>query len=86
MHQSRCGVECNSCARREKVNCKGCLEMEGSFWGGECQVKSCCESKKLDHCGVCSGFPCEMLAEMGVEEGFDPAPRLERLRKWAGKE
>jgi len=53
------------------------------FWGGVCGVKSCCESKGLDHCGECGGFPCEMLSTMGVEEGFDPAPKLEQCRQWA---
>ena len=25
MFESRCGVRCNICERKEKVNCKGCL-------------------------------------------------------------
>ncbi|MBU3227343.1 hypothetical protein [Clostridium algidicarnis] len=27
MFESRCGVCCNSCERKEKVNCKGCPNM-----------------------------------------------------------
>lgn len=27
-------------------------------------------------------FPCEMLSTMGIEEGFDPAPKLAQCRKW----
>lgn len=83
MHESRCGVCCNSCERRDKVNCQGCLNMKMPFWGGECSVKSCCERKNLDHCGNCPDFPCEILAKMGLEEGYDPAPRLEKLKEWA---
>ena len=85
MFESRCGVSCNSCTRKGQVGCKGCLNMAKPFWGGDCGVKSCCESKKLDHCGECDLFPCAMLATMGVEEGFDPAPKIARCRKWAQK-
>jgi len=85
MFESRCGVCCNSCERREKANCKGCLAMEKPFWGGECGVKSCCESKKLNHCGECSDFPCEMLSNMGKAQGFDPLPKIEMCRKWASE-
>ncbi len=28
MFESRCGVCCESCERREKVHCKGCINME----------------------------------------------------------
>lgn len=46
MFESRCGVCCNSCERKESVKCTGCLKMEKPFWGGDCGVKSCCEGKK----------------------------------------
>lgn len=85
MFESRCGVCCDSCERKEEVGCTGCLTMEKTFWGGECEVKSCCVKKGLDHCGLCADFPCEMAATMGVEQGFDPAPRLEQCRKWAAE-
>lgn len=86
MFESRCGVGCDSCQRKEKVNCKGCVRMESPFWGGECKVKSCCEKKKLDHCGQCVVFPCEMLAEMGKEQGFDPKIKIDQCKKWADEE
>lgn len=83
MYQSRCGVCCDECTRKEKVNCKGCINMKGPFWGGTCEVKSCCEAKNLNHCGECESFPCHMLSTMGVEAGYDPEPRIEQCRKWA---
>ncbi|MDL2238076.1 DUF3795 domain-containing protein [Christensenellaceae bacterium OttesenSCG-928-K19] len=83
MHESRCGVCCNSCEKKEEVHCAGCLSMEKPFWGGMCGVKSCCEKRQLDHCGLCAGFPCEMQQNMGKEQGYDPAPRLEQCRFWA---
>ena len=85
MFESRCGICCGGCERKEEVHCKGCTEMKLPFWGGECGVKSCCEKKGLNHCGECSDFPCEMLAQMGVDLGFDPAPRLLKCREWAAK-
>lgn len=85
MFESRCGVCCNSCGRREQVGCRGCLRMERPFWSGTCGVKSCCEGRALNHCGECPEFPCEMLSTMGVEQGFDPAPKLAQCRRWAGE-
>ncbi|QZY56916.1 DUF3795 domain-containing protein [Crassaminicella profunda] len=64
MFESRCGVCCNNCTRKEQVNCSGCTKMKIPFWGGECLVKSCCENKKLNHCGECDIFPCEMLSNL----------------------
>ncbi len=83
MFESRCGVACGSCERKADVDCTGCLTMEKPFWGGNCGVKDCCEGKGLDHCGLCAEFPCEMIATMGVEFGYDPKPRLDNCRKWA---
>lgn len=83
MFESRCGVCCNNCERKEKVNCSGCINMKKPFWGGECEVKHCGEKKNYNHCGECTIFPCDMLSNMGVEEGFDPAPKIEQCRKWA---
>lgn len=85
MFESRCGVRCNHCERKEQVHCLGCLHMEKPFWSGVCGVKKCCEEKNLNHCGECSQFPCEMLSTMGVAEGFDPQPKIEQCRKWAKK-
>lgn len=83
MFESRCGICCEQCQRRQGVSCRGCVRMDKPFWGGECPVKSCCEEKRLDHCGVCPEFPCALVATMGAEEGHDPAPRLESCRRWA---
>ncbi len=56
--------------------------MPAPFWGGECKVKSCCEGKLLNHCGECDIFPCDMLSNMGKEQGFDPAIKIEQCKKW----
>ncbi|WP_343208674.1 DUF3795 domain-containing protein [Anaerolentibacter hominis] len=85
MFESRCGICCSQCTGKDEVHCDGCLNMEVPFWGSECAVKSCCEEKKLNHCGECADFPCDMLATMGVEEGYDPEPKLKQLRIWASE-
>ncbi len=85
MCSSRCGVDCTQCERKEEVHCLGCNAMTLPFWGSSCEVKACCESKQLLHCGVCEEFPCEMCANMGKDKGFDPAPRLANLKAWANK-
>jgi len=85
MFESRCGVRCDICERKEQVACKGCLEMKKPFWGGECKVKVCCESKKLNHCGECEEFPCERLSNMGKDKGFDPFIKIEQCKKWANE-
>ncbi|MBU5225110.1 DUF3795 domain-containing protein [Clostridium senegalense] len=83
MFESRCGVCCNNCERKENVNCSGCIDMKKPFWGGECGVKYCCEEKNYNHCGECPDFPCDILSNMGVEKGFDPSLKIEQCKKWA---
>lgn len=85
MYESRCGVACGSCERKEQVHCSGCTEMKAPFWGGVCQVKACCEERGLNHCGLCEEFPCKVLSEMGKDQGFDPAEKIARCREWAAE-
>lgn len=85
MVESRCGICCEKCGRKEEVDCTGCISMKTPFWGGECGVKSCCEKRGFTHCGECPEFPCKMEAEMGRDMGFDPEPRLAVCRQWAAE-
>lgn len=82
MCESRCGVCCSRCERKGELGCNGCVNMDKPFWGGECGVKGCCEGKNLNHCGECSEFPCTTLSTMGVEQGFDPEPKIKQCRIW----
>lgn len=54
MVESRCGILCSKLGCKEKfgVDCKWCVNIGKPFWG-ECPVKSCCEGKNLEHCGLC---------------------------------
>ncbi len=81
MIESRCGVECNKCENKGKWNCKGCLNMSQPVWG-VCEVKQCCEKKKLNFCGECEIFPCSMLEDMGKEYGYDTSIKINQCKKW----
>ena len=75
---------CSECSRREEFGCSGCNEMQSGYWGEKCEIKECCEAKKLEHCGLCSDFPCEMLREFSYDEELgDDGERLLNAKKWA---
>lgn len=61
-----CGDWCGKCPhfRRE---CRGCRSK-----AGECKFVKCLAGRALDHCGLCSEFPCKDL------ESFVPDNRLPR--------
>ena len=84
MVESRCGIRCNECDWREKVNCAGCLHIDKPFWGDSCSVKDCCEAKGYDFCGQCPDFPCAILTEMSYAkvEG-DNGRRIRTCVMWA---
>ena len=69
MVESRFGILCNECAYKEEMNCGGCLNIQKPFWGDSCPVKDCCEAKKLEHCGKCNEFPCDLLNEFAYDKG-----------------
>jgi len=86
MVKSRCGIVCEPAVCKEawKVDCPGCVAMDKPFWG-ECDVKICCESKNLEHCGLCSDFPCDVLNKYSYsgDEHADNGARIEQCKKWA---
>lgn len=84
MAESRCGILCGKCEYRDKVNCGGCVLIDKPFWGDTCPVKSCCESKSLEHCGKCKGFPCDLLSQFAYDkEQGDDGKRIRQCRTWA---
>jgi len=83
MVESRCGILCGQCDYREQMNCKGCIQIEKPFWGESCPVKSCCESKATDHCGLCPDFPCALLQKFSFDkEQGDDGKRIEQCKQW----
>ena len=84
MVESRCGILCSTCRYREKVGCQGCLIITKPFWGNSCPLKSCCEERKLEHCGLCPDFPCATLTEFSyAEKEGDNGKRIEHCKQWA---
>lgn len=84
MIESRCGLLCSACEYREQMGCQGCVNIEKPFWGEQCPVKSCCESKNLGHCGQCGDFPCQMLTQFSHDkEQGDDGRRIEQCKCWS---
>jgi hypothetical protein len=84
MIESRCGILCSECDYKEEMNCSGCTRIVKPFWGDSCPVKDCCENKKLEYCGECIDFPCDLLNEFAYhEEQGDDGKRIEQCKKWA---
>lgn len=66
----------------EDINCDGCPSESGTLFSfcTDCQVRSCCREKNLDHCGLCSDGPCELLRKMFefssyIEKAFSTLPK-----------
>lgn len=83
MIESRCGLLCKECRFYLKQECRGCTAIENPFWGA-CPVKGCAEGKKLEHCGACGEFSCELLKSFSyAEEEGDNGQRIEQCRIWS---
>lgn len=81
--ESRCGIVCSQCDYRAPMSCPTCPKMEKPFWGKECALKTCCESKEHLHCGECKDFPCELLEQFAFDpEQGDEGKRIQQCREW----
>ena len=86
--QSYCGLLCDGCSYKESHGCRGCIELKGNPFWGQCDVAKCCIAKGYAHCGECPDLPCEDLKGMscGDDEHCDkpPGARIEVCKAWAG--
>ena len=81
MIESRCGRICAECGYFDK--CGGCVGRDKPVWAARCPVKSCCEEKKLKHCGQCEVFPCRKLVKFAKDKDYgDGGLRLDQCREW----
>ncbi len=81
--ESRCGILCGECEYRALMGCRGCMAIEGPFWGETCPLKACCEGKRLENCGRCDEFPCGLLVQFAFDENQgDGGRRIEQCRVW----
>ena len=44
----------------EDCKCDGCKQINIC---GDCDIKDCAISKKIEHCGECQDFPCKILLD-----------------------
>ncbi len=61
-----CGIVCDSgkCmyfTGKKEPRCPGCIKCSGKPFWGECRVYKCANEHNVEHCGLCSEFPCEYL-------------------------
>lgn len=82
--KGKCGTYCNTCGFREEFKCKGCSEVEGKPFWGECSIYQCATDKGFKHCGDCSKLPCHELQDF-IENGHNP-DRLSNLKKWKNED
>lgn len=83
MVESRCGLKCSECQYKTQMNCEGCIVISKPFWGDACPIKQCCEQKKLQYCGDCKLFPCDLLNSFAYDEKQgDQGKRIEQCRLW----
>lgn len=86
MIESRCGILCGECAYREQTGCNGCVQSDKPFWADACPVKSCCETKKHEHCGECENFSCQLLNSFAYDEKQgDNGKRIDQCKQWRNK-
>ena len=81
---SYCGLSCEECEYREEFHCGGCMATGGNPFYGPCELAACARRKKVNFCGECKDFCCEMLHRYSYddEEGDDPkGARIERCRQ-----
>jgi hypothetical protein len=77
---ARCGIDCEACEYRAKMNCLGCQAAKGKLFWGECALAKCCMDKGHDHCGQCQDFPCDTLKEYSYDsEHGDNGERIRNL-------
>ena len=83
MHEyTYCGLDCKTCEYKEKCNCRGCKASEGKPFHGDCRLAKCAIDKGVEHCGVCSLFPCDLLKEFSFDKDHgDDGGRIKVLEQ-----
>lgn len=70
---SPCGILCNSCLWFKgdmEPKCAGCKVVEGKPFWGSCETYTCTQNQKVEHCGLCTDFPCkDFMARYDPREG-----------------
>ena len=88
-----CGTYCGFCPyyiKKRTPHCSGCGAHKGHPFWGKCKLYICAKDHKVEHCGLCSEFPCELFVnqydpEHGQQRAFTRAGFL-AYRKRAGND
>ena len=61
-----CGFNCDNgkCMHytgKKQPQCPGCVVCSGKPFWGECKLYKCAQEHKVEHCGLCDEFPCDLL-------------------------
>jgi hypothetical protein len=73
-----CGCNCELCDAYRDSLCDGCGYQLGQTRRGECAIFPCCVVEQgLEHCGLCSDFPCHLF--MSQAHPLDVARRYRAL-------
>jgi hypothetical protein len=86
-----CGSHCEFCDYFKKArvpHCSGCGTHEGHPFWGACKLYACAKDHKVEHCGLCKEFSCDLFVnqydpEHGQKSAFTRAGLLV-YRKKAG--
>jgi hypothetical protein len=84
-----CGAYCGTCEyylKERTPNCPGCGMVKGRPFWGECKLYACSTDHKVEHCGLCRDFPCNLFIdqfdpEHGQESAFTRAGLLVYRKK-----
>ncbi|UCG35957.1 MAG: DUF3795 domain-containing protein [Candidatus Bathyarchaeota archaeon] len=88
-----CGTHCGFCLyyKKERMpSCSGCGVHKGQPFWGDCKLYGCTRDHEVEHCGLCTEFPCDQFVnqydpEHGQRSAFTRAGLL-LYRKKAGTE
>ena len=58
MDIGKCGFYCGSCPTYLSGNCNGCIKEHKT---GDCFTRDCVIDSKLNFCGECESFPCDVI-------------------------
>ena len=63
-HVRPCGEYCGFCLyykKEKKPSCSGCGNHKGHPFWGECKLYACVTEHEVEHCGLCTDFPCDLF-------------------------
>jgi hypothetical protein len=47
--------------KKKNPSCSGCGDHKGHPFWGECKLYACVTEHEVEHCGLCTDFPCDLF-------------------------